>query len=897
MASRSKRSDRQQTTSNRFSALQLLPERRAKRTRQLTLEATSTPTVDDGSILDAVFIQTPIPPVPPVVENDELEIVVGDSDSLFPPKSTDIDSDAAITTSEEITPLRHEEPTLSEAPSAAVASSSPASSAGETNLGTQVDLEIISTRTPLPVAEEARTPATRVTAAPGPSRITKAELALKVFEEKTLKGQIRWICFCGKALAASTMNGRTQASNLIRHIHIHCSLLKKHWLKLDDERVSWDERVSIFLAAVEREKMKRRSAPTIPSMAKIRERGEERVDSLSELHLTPDEFHIWFLVVHVLKNGSFRTISDVHLKSLWMMIPTFDLKGPSVALYSWETYRSTIFPRALEFSRFVLRQQLAYLTCVPDGIQMPFVAMATDGWSSRGDRKAIAVTGASINWSAKKLQINLLGIVPLSEAHTSGRLSETYRSLFDQIFNRKQPQIGSVTTDNAANESLAGWSIGAQSRLPCMSHTIQLWLKGFFYNDDHIQLIIWWPLKYVTRLAEYSSVYRKFKQFSSVISGKPGRPPHRVKTRWWSDVPLLDYYLKNQTAIELFIDPPKSPDQKWLSALAIRSTKQLCAHPDLLTVKNFLSEVKAIADGLEADDLTSHLVLPSLLRLHALCENLQLPGKERILFGLRTYFRRALIHDSATSCIPTLFSCATALNPAAIREKLHEKLGKLFLPSFKFDQTSFLQVCVEANIATIQSFQPARESQTTASKSSEGNAAPAQRMNLSGAQEKSAREIMEQFIKLASTQTFACESLLDFWDETLRESWPPESQTFLAFQRLIELLLTAFASQVSVERTFSRAGRVQSDPRRGRMKDATLCDEVFIQSIFNLHGATQPSAHARHLLLLREFCGRPNPSFSALHQAEQGIDPVTPVSAESAASSSSTVITLDELDS
>ena len=92
-------------------------------------------------------------------------------------------------------------------------------------------------------------------------------------------------------------------------------------------------------------------------------------------------------------------------------------------------------------------------------------------------------------------------------------------------------------------------------------------------------------------------------------------------------------------------------------------------------------------------------------------------------------------------------------------------------------------------------------------------------------------------------------NLIQFWDETLKKT-SLSSPELHAFRTLFEQLFCVSATQTSVERIFSLASRIRCDPRKSRLLDQTMCDQVFVQYMFR--GSSQ-SDWGQHLLSLRKF--------------------------------------------
>ncbi|MBX9768430.1 MAG: DUF659 domain-containing protein, partial [Bdellovibrionales bacterium] len=208
-----------------------------------------------------------------------------------------------------------------------------------------------------------------------------------------------------------------------------------------------------------------------------------------------------------------------------------------------QTYRTRFLPVVYQFALFCFKQSVGYLT---SGRQ-PIISVATDGWSSRYNRRSVSIVISSINWDKAILTTSLAGMLPLEESHSASNLIALYKEAIALVLD-PPPKIGSATTDNAANESSAGWGI-ALERTPCYAHSIQLWIREIC-SMGCISRLIRFPLKFIAKLSEFELSWSSARSLAADYGIILVRPPTRVKTRWWSDLPVLLYYVKFENVLK-----------------------------------------------------------------------------------------------------------------------------------------------------------------------------------------------------------------------------------------------------------------------------------------------------------------------------------------------------------
>lgn len=202
---------------------------------------------------------------------------------------------------------------------------------------------------------------------------------------------------------------------------------------------------------------------------------------------------------------------------------------------------------------------------------------------------------------------------------------------------------------------------------------------------------------------------------------------------------------------------------------------------------------------------------------------------------------------------PTLLSRAASLDPRFIHQRVFERIEVIF------QNPALFKHCIDSNVRFLKTIM-ARAPGSPLQADSSSFVLSSSSTPLEGSLEPSLRNLFDSFTTLSvgfvPPDDF---SLICFWRDTLTRSNLSLTQR-TAFFRLLELLFTPAASQTSVERVFSVANRVQSDPRRGNMMNETLCKQVFIQHILRRDKVEE---YGELILLLREFFRSHPDSFSS----------------------------------
>ena len=365
-------------------------------------------------------------------------------------------------------------------------------------------------------------------------------------------------CVCG-ATATPTVskNGTISASNFVRHLEIKCTLRGK-WkeivqnklLQPEDKLSRWESALQNQTRTVEKEK---RNQPDVLKMLQSVRLKNSLCSPILDGCMTVQEFHVWNTIVSILDNCSFSQIMSNHRQSLYLFC---GLRSSSemyipIETMSVETSRIKWFPIAVEFAHFVAKESTCHLHG-EDLWQKPIASLATDGWSSRFERRCVGLVASHIKWNEQPtIQTRLLSMRPMSQMHSISNLKNVYKDILQKTL--PGPRIGGVTTDNASNESMAGYELG--TRLPCFAHTIQLYLKKHFFKHPLIRRVTLFPLKVVSKFSKSVKRFGDLQRLNTSEQPLP-RPPKPIATRWWSDIPVLQYYRQYVAIIRLAITSP-----------------------------------------------------------------------------------------------------------------------------------------------------------------------------------------------------------------------------------------------------------------------------------------------------------------------------------------------------
>ncbi|XP_055842657.1 E3 SUMO-protein ligase ZBED1-like [Episyrphus balteatus] len=194
-----------------------------------------------------------------------------------------------------------------------------------------------------------------------------------------------------------------------------------------------------------------------------------------------------------------------------------------------------------------------------------YIALTTDGWTSRAANSYQAVTAHYILKESWELRSALLGCFECQERHTAEYLKNTIRRVTDSFdINEK---IFVCVTDNAANMK-AAVRLGGWEHFPCVAHTLNLMVRtGLTVVRDILKKI-----KAIVEHFHRSSVATK-KLVEIQEQLRPGQKPLKmildVVTRWNSTLDMIERINILQeplgAAIGLLHNPvPNLTEEEWI---------------------------------------------------------------------------------------------------------------------------------------------------------------------------------------------------------------------------------------------------------------------------------------------------------------------------------------------
>ena len=179
-----------------------------------------------------------------------------------------------------------------------------------------------------------------------------------------------------------------------------------------------------------------------------------------------------------------------------------------------------------------------------------FVALTTDGWTSRSMEGYITVTAHFIHkWETKNY---VLQTRRMDQSHTSENLSEVLTSAISEWNLQRYEQNLSLTTDNASNIVNAAKQAELSPHVRCVAHTINLATqRGLKISQMH---------RLLGRIRRIVSFFHKSTTAMAVLKSKQSLlelPQHKlinvVLTRWNSSHDMVQRFLEQQAAIEAFL--------------------------------------------------------------------------------------------------------------------------------------------------------------------------------------------------------------------------------------------------------------------------------------------------------------------------------------------------------
>ncbi|XP_051998856.1 E3 SUMO-protein ligase ZBED1-like [Xyrauchen texanus] len=461
-------------------------------------------------------------------------------------------------------------------------------------------------------------------------------------------------------------------------------------------------------------------------------------------------------------------------------------------------------PSRPHFSQNVLPQLYNKVKAklVEDLSNAKFIALTTDGWTSRATQSFITITTHYItdNWVIANPVLQTRAVY---ESHTSDHLSEILQGAVAEWKIDRENATVPVTTDNAKNIVNAVNAAGFSPNIRCFAHTVNLASQRGMSVNQMSRLL--------GRVRKVVTFFHRSTTAAAVLKDKQEMlqlPTHKliqdVPTRWNSSYDMLERYLEQQAAV--------------FSALTDKNAKRNIK--DILTLSD--EDVKV------AEDIVQ--VLKPLKTVTALLSTEQLPTvsmimplKHTILESMNVSCTDTAVVKDVKSAIVSDFTNRYPDSDSTLAQFLH--MSTALDPRFKslpFLDENTRRIVFNSLIEKILEYHPsqaqASKEQSEVASSSECDP-PAKRA-----------PITELFGKLfpVETSTPASKSLSQMVKEEVQrykevptlqvESnplawWKDKESQFPHLARLAKSFLGVPATSVPSERVFSTAGDIVTAQR------------------------------------------------------------------------------------
>ena len=508
------------------------------------------------------------------------------------------------------------------------------------------------------------------------------------------------------------------------------------------------------------------------------------------------EFYCHRMLGIVLRNQTFASLEDGFTASTSQFgLPT--LGGYRIA--PPQLSRTTMVEKYLE----ILRQAAVSQTRLTLG-ESAYGSTMSDGWSSRPGVKTQRFTSIHyqfVDWTGGRIQRRLLDFNQHQSAHSGYNLSTSYLKSINAL--HSGILLANHVSDNASNELKAATSVLQDLGFwkkphACLAHTIQLDVNEFL-DLPQIQRILLPILKINSRLLNSPSLAQGFIEHQELFKLNPLAPVSVVKTRWWSVLPVLKFYLERSTQLVDFADVSLpgilhqlTTKSNWAPGLSL---------PRLLEVQqlsDFLNSIKKAQDTLSSDSkVTSSRVIHQVdIITHLPC-----------LIATPRFIRlRTLLDTPVSLWTKAAFFC---------------RKGRMILHNL--GQLDSVRTAIKVDLGLIH----ARINPVVTSINS--------LIDPFGSIGHFA--IVDAALGLIETwlddPTNNCKApILQMYGETILPSLTVQSPAAAkTFRGLLGLLFSSPATQVACERTFSKATKT-FDPSRASLSPSTLQALVFVQETF-----------------------------------------------------------------
>ncbi|KAM3858869.1 E3 SUMO-protein ligase ZBED1-like [Diretmus argenteus] len=177
----------------------------------------------------------------------------------------------------------------------------------------------------------------------------------------------------------------------------------------------------------------------------------------------------------------------------------------------------------------------------------PFVALTTDGWTSRAAESYVTVTAHYIT-AEWEMRSPVLQTRPLYESHTGTNLTQVLTGAVAEWELMRPNSNIPVTTDNAKNQVNAVIEAGLGPQIGCFAHVINLASKRGISVNQMDRLL--------GRIRKVVLYFHRSTTAAHVLKTKQAMlqlPNHKlipdVTTRWNSTYDMVERYLEQQAAV------------------------------------------------------------------------------------------------------------------------------------------------------------------------------------------------------------------------------------------------------------------------------------------------------------------------------------------------------------
>ena len=185
---------------------------------------------------------------------------------------------------------------------------------------------------------------------------------------------------------------------------------------------------------------------------------------------------------------------------------------------------------------------------VSDNDKADFIAVTTDGWTSRAAHSCVTITAHFIDDNFE-IQNHTLQTRQLNSSHTADNLAEILTTAVEE-WGLKKSQPIAITTDNASNIVSGINSISSEfsPHIRCFAHTLNLATQKAIKCQQVDRV--------AGRIRRIVSFFHKSSTATAIMESKQDLlelPKHKliqdVSTRWNSTYDMFSRYIKQQPAV------------------------------------------------------------------------------------------------------------------------------------------------------------------------------------------------------------------------------------------------------------------------------------------------------------------------------------------------------------